>query len=111
MNFSAGKAGRKWSCDGPACGERPMVTVGIALLSVWSGLVLSAMVNLLNLEQATGLSIAYTLLVPGRFDRGEMHEYILTILARQKSESFGSVKPLHSSCFFHNVLFLAILVR
>jgi cytochrome c1 len=28
-----------------------------------------AMVNLLKLEQATGLSIAYTLMVPGRFDR------------------------------------------
>ncbi len=28
-----------------------------------------AMVNLFNLEQATGLSIAYTLLVPFRFDR------------------------------------------
>src|SRR5450432_4088288 len=32
MNFSAGKAGRKWPCGGSPCGERPMVTVGVALL-------------------------------------------------------------------------------
>jgi hypothetical protein len=32
MNFSAGKASRKWPCGGLACGERPMVTAGVALL-------------------------------------------------------------------------------
>jgi hypothetical protein len=32
MNFSAGKAGRKWPCGGPACGEWPMVTAGVVLL-------------------------------------------------------------------------------
>ena len=34
MNFSAGKAGRKWPCGGPACGERVMVTAGVAILLV-----------------------------------------------------------------------------
>ena len=32
MNFSAEKASRKWPCGGLACGERPMVTAGVALL-------------------------------------------------------------------------------
>src|SRR5580704_3445025 len=32
MNFSAEKASRKWPCGGLACGERPMVTAGAALL-------------------------------------------------------------------------------
>jgi hypothetical protein len=32
MNFSAGKASRKWPCGGLAGGERPMVTAGAALL-------------------------------------------------------------------------------
>src|SRR5271154_2723649 len=32
MNFSAGKASRKWPCGGLACGERPRVTAGVALL-------------------------------------------------------------------------------
>jgi hypothetical protein len=32
MNFSAGKASRKWPCRGLTCGERPMVTAGAALL-------------------------------------------------------------------------------
>jgi hypothetical protein len=32
MNFSAGKASRKWPCGGLARGERPMVTAGVALL-------------------------------------------------------------------------------
>jgi hypothetical protein len=32
MNFSAGKARRKWPCSGFACGERPMVTVAALLL-------------------------------------------------------------------------------
>src|SRR2546425_13105961 len=32
MNFSAGKASRKWPCAGLACGERPMVTVAAILL-------------------------------------------------------------------------------
>jgi len=32
MNFSAGKASRKWPCGGRACGERPRVTAGAALL-------------------------------------------------------------------------------
>jgi hypothetical protein len=32
MNFSAGNASRKWPCGGLACGERPMVTAGAALL-------------------------------------------------------------------------------
>jgi hypothetical protein len=32
MNFSAQKASRKWPCGGLACGERPMVTAGVALL-------------------------------------------------------------------------------
>jgi hypothetical protein len=32
MNFSAEKAGRKWPCGGPTCGERPVVTVGIAVV-------------------------------------------------------------------------------
>jgi hypothetical protein len=31
MNFSAGKASRKWPCGGRACGERPKVTAGVAL--------------------------------------------------------------------------------
>jgi hypothetical protein len=45
--------------------------------------------------------------VAAGLDRRKMHEDIFTILTRQKSKSFGGVKPLHSSCFFHNVLFLA----
>src|SRR5437667_2455025 len=32
MNFSAGKASRKWPCAGLACGERPMVTVAAIVL-------------------------------------------------------------------------------
>jgi hypothetical protein len=32
MNFSAEKASRKWPCAGPACGERPIVTVAAVLL-------------------------------------------------------------------------------
>jgi hypothetical protein len=32
MNFSAGKASRKWPCGGLACGERPMVTAAAILL-------------------------------------------------------------------------------
>jgi hypothetical protein len=32
MNFSAGKAGRKWPCGGRACGEWPMVAAGVAVL-------------------------------------------------------------------------------
>src|SRR5205809_518947 len=32
MNFSAGKASRKWPCAGLACGERPMVTVAAVVL-------------------------------------------------------------------------------
>jgi hypothetical protein len=32
MNSSAGKARRKWPCDGLACGERPMVTAAALLL-------------------------------------------------------------------------------
>ena len=32
MNFSAEKAGRKWPCGGLACGERPMVAAGVAVL-------------------------------------------------------------------------------
>jgi hypothetical protein len=32
MNFSAGKARRKWPCAGSACGDRPMVTVAALLL-------------------------------------------------------------------------------
>ena len=32
MNFSPGKARRKWPCSGPACGQRPMVTVAAILL-------------------------------------------------------------------------------
>ena len=32
MNFSAGKARRKWSCGGLACGERAMVTAATAML-------------------------------------------------------------------------------
>jgi hypothetical protein len=32
MNFSAGKAGRKWPCAGRACGEWPRAAVGVAVL-------------------------------------------------------------------------------
>jgi hypothetical protein len=32
MKFSAEKARRKWPCGGPACGERPMAAVAVALL-------------------------------------------------------------------------------
>ena len=32
MNFSPGKARRKWPCGGLACGQRPMVTVAAILL-------------------------------------------------------------------------------
>ena len=32
MNFSAGRAGRKWPCGRPACGERPMVAAAVVLL-------------------------------------------------------------------------------
>jgi hypothetical protein len=32
MNFSAGNASRKWPCGGLACGERPIVTAGVAVL-------------------------------------------------------------------------------
>ena len=36
MNFSAGKASRKWPCSGLACGEWPMVIVAAALLTLCS---------------------------------------------------------------------------
>jgi hypothetical protein len=37
MNFSAEKAGRKWPCGGPACGEKPMMAAGVAvLLMLWA---------------------------------------------------------------------------
>jgi hypothetical protein len=40
MNFSAGKAGRKWPCGGGTCGEKPIMVTGVTLLlvlcaSVW----------------------------------------------------------------------------
>jgi len=49
--------------------------------------------------------------VSAGLDGRKMHEDIFPIFTRQKSKAFGGVKPLHSSCFFHNVLFLAIYVR
>jgi len=39
-------------------------------------------------------------------DGGEMHEYILTILAADETVALGIVKPLHCSCFHVVALFL-----
>ena len=37
---------------------------------------------------------------------GEMYEYILTVLAADKTVAFGVVKPLHCSCFHDGAYFL-----
>src|SRR5882762_8660969 len=37
---------------------------------------------------------------------GEMHEYILAVLAADESIALGVVKPLHCSCFHDDAMFL-----
>ena len=39
-------------------------------------------------------------------NRGEVHEYIFSILAADETITFGVVKPLHCSCFHGVALFL-----
>jgi hypothetical protein len=39
---------------------------------------------------------------------GEMHEYVLAVLAADESIAFGVVKPLHCSCFHVDTMFLFV---
>jgi hypothetical protein len=39
-------------------------------------------------------------------DSGEVHEYVLAILAADKTVAFSIVKPLYSSCFHEVAVFL-----
>ncbi len=41
-------------------------------------------------------------------NRGEMHEYILSVLAADESIALGVVKPLHCSCFHVDTMFLFV---
>jgi hypothetical protein len=39
--------------------------------------------------------------IPARLNRRKMDKYVLPVLALDKPKSFGSVKPLHRTGFFH----------
>ena len=43
---------------------------------------------------------------PVCLDGGEVHEYVLAILAADKTIAFGIVKPLYCSCFHDVAVFL-----
>jgi hypothetical protein len=43
-----------------------------------------------------------------RLDGGEMYEYILAVLAADKSIALSVVKPLHCSCFHVDAMFLFV---
>jgi hypothetical protein len=45
----------------------------------------------------------------GRLNRGEMYEYILSILAADETIALGVVKPLHCSCFHVDAMFLYLM--
>ena len=47
---------------------------------------------------------------PVCLNRGEVHEYIFTILAADETIALGIVKPLYSSCFHDVAVFLFVEV-
>ena len=60
--------------------------------------------NYVELDLLTFLQAAES----SRLDGREVYEYILAVLAADKTISFGVVKPLYCSCFHGIALFLLI---